>query len=68
MRGAYYSWAVKRFLETHPEFTAREFILYIVEYGLMPGSARNWLVKLEYLGVIERIGRGKYRVVNIGKI
>jgi len=68
MRGAYTSEVIKRFLAEHPEFTAREFILYITGYGILPGSARNMLVHLQYLGVIERIGRGKYRVVNTGKI
>jgi len=65
MKGAYLSEAIKHFLREHEEFTTKEFICYIVGYGILPGSARNMLVNLQYLGIIERVGRGRYRVVKI---
>jgi len=65
MTGAYTSEIIRRFLAERREFTAKEFIEYVVGYGISPGTARNWLVHLQYLKIIERIGRGKYRLKQV---
>jgi len=54
---------IREWLRQREEFTAKEFIEYVVGFGFQPDTARKWLVNMQYLGLIERTGRGKYRVV-----
>lgn len=59
---------VLKFLETHKEFSSRDFVEYMIKQGYSYTYARDMITQLKYLNLIELKFKKGRKTIYISKI